>query len=138
MDEQILEVEVQSAEPENTIKIANDVVATIAGIATADVAGVAGMSGGIAGGFAQILGKKQLTKGVKVEIRENKAYIDLSIIVEYGAKIPEVAGTIQDNVKEAVVSMTGLEIGAINVHVQGVSFAEQNQAAESVTPEVVE
>ncbi len=124
MEDKVLEVEVQGAETENTIKIANDVVATIAGIAASEIEGVVGMSGGIVGGIGQMLGRKQLTKGVKVEIKDDSAFIDISIIVEYGSKIPDIAKQIQDNVKESVVTMTGLNIGAVNVHVQGVAFPQ--------------
>lgn len=134
MEDKVLEVEVQCEEAENTIKIANDVVATIAGIAASEVNGVVGMSGGIVGGLGQMLGRKQLTKGVKVEIKEDSAFIDISIIVEYGSKIPEVAEKIQNNVKESVITMTGLNIGAVNVHVQGVAFpqpAEEKVEVES-------
>ena len=110
MDEQILEVEVQNQENTNTVKIANDVVATIAGIAASEIEGVAGMSGNMVSGLSQMLGKKQLTKGVKVEITDNDVALDISIIIEYGRKIPEVAGNIQLAVSTAVGDMTGLNV----------------------------
>lgn len=135
MDEQILEVEVQGQEDTNTVKIANDVVATIAGIAAADIEGVAGMSGNMVSGLSQMLGKKQLTKGVKVEINDNEVAIDISIVVEYGRKIPEVAGAIQEAVTTAVGDMTGLTVTAVNVHVTGVQFVEEAPAAEEATEE---
>ena len=135
MDEQILEVEVQGQEDTNTVKIANDVVATIAGIAAADIEGVAGMSGNMVSGLSQMLGKKQLTKGVKVEINDNEVTIDISIVVEYGRKIPEVAGAIQEAVTTAVGDMTGLTVTAVNVHVTGVQFVEEAPAAEEATEE---
>ncbi len=127
MDEKVLEIEeleVQVEGAKSTIKIASDVVATIAGIAAADIEGVASMSGGVVSGLSQILGKKTLTKGVKVEIDEDTAVIDISIIVYYGAKIPEVAGNIQTAVTEAVSNMTGLAVGAVDVHVLDVQFQE--------------
>lgn len=104
------------------IKIADDVVAIIAGLAATEVEGVAGMSGGIAGGIADMLGKRNLAKGVKVEVGDKQASIDLYIVVKFGARIPDVAWNIQENVKKAIESMTGLETTFINVHVQGVSF----------------
>lgn len=104
------------------IRIADEVVAVIAGIAATEIEGVAGMSGGIAGGISEMLGRKNLSKGVKVEVGEKEAAIDLYIVVEYGAKIPEVALKIQENVKRAVESMTGLSVVETNVHVQGVVF----------------
>lgn len=108
-----------------SVKISEEVVAIIAGIAATDVPGVAGMSGGIAGGIAEILGRKNLSKGVKVEVGEKEAAIDLYIIVEFGARIPEVAWDIQDKVKSAVQTMTGLSVIEVNIHVQGVNFDKE-------------
>lgn len=104
------------------IRIADEVVSIIAGLAATEVEGVAGMSGGIAGGIADMLGKRNLSKGVKVEVGERQASIDVYIVVKFGARIPDVAWNIQESVKKAIESMTGLEILKINVHVQGVSF----------------
>lgn len=108
-----------------SVKISEEVVAIIAGIAATDVPGVAGMSGGIAGGIAEILGRKNLSKGVKVEVGEKEAAIDLYIIVEFGSRIPEVAWDIQDKVKTAVQTMTGLNVVEVNIHVQGVNFDKE-------------
>jgi uncharacterized alkaline shock family protein YloU len=115
---------VEQAEKYDTgsIRIANEVVSIIAGLAATEIKGVAGMSGGIVDGFAELLKKKNLTKGVKVEVGEKQAAIDLFIIIEYGAKIPDTAYTVQENVKRAIESMTGLEVVEVNVHIQGVEF----------------
>ncbi|MDI3540786.1 Alkaline shock protein 23 [Koleobacter methoxysyntrophicus] len=110
-----------------TIKIADEVVSIIAGIAATEVKGVAGMSGGVAGGIVEILGKKNLSKGVKVEVGEKEAAVDLYVIVEYGVRIPEVAWNIQENVKQAIENMTGLEVVEVNIHVQGVNFQHENK-----------
>ncbi|HZK57965.1 MAG TPA: Asp23/Gls24 family envelope stress response protein [Clostridia bacterium] len=112
------------------VKIVDDVVATIAGLAAIDVKGVAGMSGGFVGGIAEMLGRKSLSKGVKVEIKEKVAIIDLYTIVEYGTKIPDVAWEIQESVKRAVETMTGIEVNEVNIHVQGVHFPEENEEQE--------
>lgn len=112
------------------IKIADEVVAIIAGLAATDVEGVAGMSGGIAGGIADMLGKRNLSKGVKVEVGDRQASIDLYIIVKFGARIPDVAWNIQENVKRAIESMTGLEAVKVNVHVQGVNFGSVKEQDE--------
>lgn len=109
------------------IKIADEVVGIIAGLAATDVKGVAGMSGGIAGGIAEILGRKNLNKGVKVEVGEKEAAIDLYIIVEYGAKIPEVAWEIQESVKNAVETMTGLNVVEVNINIQGVNIEKEQK-----------
>ncbi len=103
-----------------SIKIADEVVSIVAGLAATDVPGVAGMSGGIVGGIAELLGRRNLSKGVKVEVGEKEAAVDLYIVVEYGVRIPEVALRIQESVKRAIESMTGLTVVEANVHVQGV------------------
>ncbi len=113
-----------------SIRIANEVVSIIAGLAATEVKGVAGMSGGVVDGFAELLKKKNLTKGVKVEVGEKQAAIDLFMIIDYGAKIPETAYKIQENVKRTVESMTGLEVVEVNVNIQGVEFKQ-----EEVVPE---
>lgn len=105
-----------------SIRIANEVVSIIAGLAATEVKGVAGMSGGVVDGFAELLKKKNLTKGVKVEVGEKQAAVDLFIIIEYGAKIPDTAYQVQENVKRAIESMTGLDVVEVNVHIQGVEF----------------
>lgn len=104
------------------IKIADDVVAVISGVAVSEVQGVSGMAGGFAGGITEVLsGKKNLSKGIKVEVGEKETKIDVNIIVEYGTRIPDVAFEIQNRVKKAVETMTGLKVVEVNVHVQGVN-----------------
>lgn len=106
----------------NEIRIADDVVAVIAGVAVAEVPGVAEMAGGFAGGITEVLsGKKNLAKGIKVEVGQKDTKIDVNIIVEYGVRIPDVAFEIQNRVKKAVETMTGLNVVEVNVHVQGVN-----------------
>ncbi len=113
-----------------SIRIADEVVAIIAGLAATEIEGVAGMSGGVVGGIAEILGRKNLSKGVKVEVGEKEAAVDIYIIVEFGVRIPDVALKIQENVKQAIESMTGLKVVEINVHVQGVAFPEREPRKE--------
>lgn len=126
MDQQLL----GTKEGFGSIRIADEVVGVIAGLAATEIGGVAGMSGGLAGGIAEILGRKNLSKGVKVEVGEKEAAVDLFIIVDYGVRIPEVAMKIQDNVKRAIESMTGLDVVEINVHVQGVAFHKEELKEE--------
>ena len=116
------------------IRIANEVVGVIAGLAAVEVNGVAGMSGGIAGGIAEMLGRKNLSKGVKVEVGEAQAAVDLFVVVDYGVRIPEVAWQIQENVKRAIETMTGLEVVEVNVHVQGVHFQQEEKPEENRRP----
>lgn len=115
----------------SNIKIADDVIAVIAGAAASEVPGVASMAGGFAGGISEVFsGKKNLAKGIKVEVDGQKTKIDVNIIVEYGSRIPDVAYEIQTRAKKAVESMTGLEVEEVNVHVQGVdtqSATEKNK-----------
>lgn len=118
--ENIEEVTLEETE-KNGIKIADDVVAVIAGVAVSEVQGVAGMSGGFAGGITEVLsGKKNFSKGIKVEVGEKETKIDVNIIVEYGTRIPDIAFEIQSRVKKSVENMTGLKVVGVNVHVQGV------------------
>lgn len=117
------------------IKISSYVIAVIAGVAVSEVPGVFGMAGGFAGGITEVLkGKKNLAKGIKVDTTDNKAKIDVNIIVDYGARIPDVAFEIQNRVKTAVENMTGLKVEEVNVHVQGVnteSLTEESKEEET-------
>ena len=133
-NKEVVEVENEIKTEGDGIKISNDVVAVIAGIAVSEVTGVAGMSGGFAGGISEVLsGKKNLAKGIKVEVSENTTKIDVNIIVEYGTRIPDVAFEIQNRVKKAVESMTGLNVTEVNVHVQGVNTDSVNKENEQNT-----
>jgi len=104
------------------IRIADEVVATIAGLAAVEVEGVAAMSGSLTAGLTEILGRKNLSKGVKVEVGETEAAIEAYIVVEFGFPIPGVAKSVQNQVKTAVETMTGLNVTSVNVHVVGVSM----------------
>lgn len=112
------------------VTFADEVVAIIAGLATTEVKGVSSMSGGITGGFTEMIGMKNLSKGVKVQVGEKEAAIDLFLIVEYGVRIPEVAWNIQENVKKTVETMTGLSVVEVNVHIQGINFEKVAKKAE--------
>ena len=118
---------------ENTnIKIADDVIAVIAGAAASEVSGVASMAGGFAGGISEVFsGKKNFAKGIKVETGEKETKIDVNIIVEYGVRIPDVAYEIQTRVKKAVEGMTGLKVSEVNVHIQGVKTQQENVQDEN-------
>ena len=119
--EDVLEIKEEITEGTG-IKIADDVIAVIAGVAVSEVPGVAGMAGGFAGGISEVFsGKKNLAKGIKVEENGEEVKIDVNIIVEYGTRIPDVAFDIQNRVKKAVENMTGLKVEEVNVHVQGVN-----------------
>ncbi len=109
------------------IKISDEVVATVAGLAASEVEGIWSMSGGFAGNLSDLLGRKNLSKGVKVEVGEEEAAIDLNVVVEYGIKIPDVAWQVQENVKTAIETMTGLKVVEVNIHVQGVYIPKKEK-----------
>ncbi|NLM73239.1 MAG: Asp23/Gls24 family envelope stress response protein [Clostridiaceae bacterium] len=110
------------------VKISSDVIVVIAHTVASEVEGVAAMNANIADNISSVLGRKNVPKGVKVEIDDNDVTIDLYIIVNYGARIPEVAWKIQERVKTAVESMTGMNVASINIHVQGVSFEKNKES----------
>ena len=116
--------------PEGTVSFATDVVATIAGLAANEVEGVAGMTGA-SSSLADILTRKNTrnyTRGVKVDIENNMVKVDVTIVVEYGSPVPDVAHNIQENVKKAIETMSGLDVHAVDVHVAGVSFEREQKA----------
>ena len=113
-----------------SIRISAEVVKIIAGLAAIEINGVAGMSGGFVGGIAEMLGRKNLSKGIKVEVGEKEAAVDIYVILEYGVRIPDVAAQIQDTVKNAIERMTGWDVVEVNVNVQGVAFASPETKEE--------
>ena len=127
------EKSINKEEKHGTISFADDVIATIAGLAATEAAGVAGMSGCLMGGIAELLGKKNLTKGVKVEVGQEETTVELSIVVEYGVEIHKVCEAIQQNVKKALETMTGLKVAAVNVNVQGVRVEKTPEIEEKKT-----
>ena len=113
------------------IRISDDVVATIAGLASLETPGVAAMSGGISEGLAKRLSGRNVQKGVSVEVGQLEAAIDLRIVVHYGIDIPTVCRSLQVNVREAVENMTGLRVVEVNVKVEGVAFKEDGSEEAS-------
>jgi len=110
------------------VTFADDVVATIAGLAALEVKGVASMSAGIVEKF----GKKSPTRGVKVEVGEKEAAVDLFMNVEYGVQIPEVAWNVQENVKKSIETMTGLTVVEVNIYIQGIEFHKEISEQHSI------
>ena len=130
-----------NAEKIGNVKISEEVVAIIAGIATSEIKGVAGMAGTIAGGIAELLGRKNMSKGVKVELTDTDVSVDLHIIVEYGARVPEIAWETQEKVKKSIESMTGLNVVNVYIYVEGVYIEKEPKkdtkpaVEESLAPE---
>ncbi len=114
----------------SNLTISEEVIGIIAGLAAAEVEGVSGMTLGFVDGINQMLGNnKKYTKGVKIELEGNDVTIDLYVIVKYGVKIPDVAFSIQNSVKNSVESMTGLNVKAVNINVQGVTFDKEKKSS---------
>ncbi len=116
-----------------TVYFVSDVLATIAGLAVTEVEGVANTvsgSGTLVDMFARKAqsNSKNLTRGIKVDVNGNDVTVNVTIIVEYGSPVPEVASGIQENVKKAIETMTGMNVKSVDVHVQGVSFERENRA----------
>jgi len=102
------------------INIADEVIATIAGTAAMEIEGVASMVGNISD-IAELLGKKNLSKGVKLEINEQEVSVELNLFIKNGYKIPEVCANVQDRVKTAVETMSGLKVVEVNVNISGLA-----------------
>lgn len=139
-EEPVEEATVEPAPGENeeaeesigNIKISVDVVSTIAGIAASEIEGVSCMHTSFAEGFAKKLGaRRNASNGVKVDMNADSVSIDLYIVVEYGIRIPELAWSVQENVKNSVETMTGLPVSKVNIHIEGISFAKDDSAEDA-------
>lgn len=116
--------------PDGTVSFATEVVATIAGLAATEVDGVASMSSP-SSGFADMFSRKNtrnFTKGVRIDLDGNKVTVDITIVVDYGSPVPDVARSIQENVKKAIETMSGLDVRSVDVHVSGISFEREQRA----------
>ena len=116
--------------PNGTVSFATEVVATIAGLAATEVDGVASMispSSGLADVFSR-KSNRNLTKGVRIDLNGNMVTVDITITVEYGSPVPDVARNIQENVKKAIETMSGLDVHSVDVHVTGISFEREQRA----------
>ena len=113
-----------------TITYANEVIAIIAGVAANEVEGIAGMC--TSGGISEVFGRnRNITKGVKVEIGSEEASVDLYVVIEYGTPIQTAALNVQEGVRKAIETMTGLHVVRVDVHVQGVSFEKENKETQA-------
>ncbi|SER51569.1 Asp23/Gls24 family envelope stress response protein [Lachnobacterium bovis] len=108
------------------VRVADEVVAIIAGLATTEVEGVSSMAGNITNEIVSKLGMKNLSKGIVVEVLEEEVKVDVAINIAYGYSIPEVSKNVQDKVKSAVENMTGLTVAEINVRIASVDMSENN------------
>lgn len=108
------------------VRVADEVVAIIAGLATTEVEGVSSMAGNITNEIVSKLGMKNLSKGILVEVMENEVKVDVAINISYGYSIPEVSSKVQDKVKTAIENMTGLNVAVVNVRIVSVDMAGDN------------
>ncbi len=134
MAEENKAVKESEAQKTGSVNISNDVVSIVASLAASSVKGVSGMVSSMSGGIAELLGKKNMSKGVKVSVSDKDVTLNLSIIVEYGAKIPDVAWEIQEKVKSEVEAMTGLNVIAVNVSVEGVNVPKSDAGKIAAQP----
>ena len=107
------------------VRIVDEVVAIIAGLAATEVDGVDSMAGNITNELVGKLGMKNLSKGVKVDVTEEHVSVDLSLNIKYGYNIPDVSERVQDRVKSAIENMTGLTVLDVNIRIAGVNINEQ-------------
>ncbi|MGN0352011.1 MAG: Asp23/Gls24 family envelope stress response protein [Roseburia sp.] len=104
------------------VKIADEVVAIIAGLAATEVEGVSSMAGNITNELVSKLGMKNLSKGVRVEVMGDVANVDVSLNIAYGYAIPDVSAKVQEKVKTAIENMTGLEVSIVNIRIASVDM----------------
>ena len=121
----------EKVEIATNLNISEDVIGIIAGLAASEVEGIAGMTLGFVDGINQILGSsKKYSRGVKIELEGKKVTVDIFVNVKYGVRIPDVAWAAQTAVKNAVETMTGLEVAAVNINVQGIIFDKPEEKKE--------
>ncbi|MEF9952599.1 MAG: Asp23/Gls24 family envelope stress response protein [Clostridium sp.] len=119
-----MEENINVTEEIGSVRIASDVITVIASMAASEVKGVASLGGK---DFTEKLGVKSSTKGVKVQVGEDDATIDIHLVIEYGEKILDVASKVQSNVKKSVETMSGLSVACVNVHVQGITMPKEDK-----------
>ncbi len=113
-----------TGENDNNLTISEETIAIIVGMAVNSVDGVAGMSSTITEELAEVFGKKSQARGIKVEIEEHGITVDLSIVVKFGCRIPDIAWTIQEKVKKDITAMTEYKVESVNIYVQAVDFSD--------------
>ena len=106
------------------VKIADEVVAIIAGLASTEVEGVSSMAGNITNELVSKLGMKNLSKGIRVEVSEGIVRVDVALNIAYGYAIPDVSAKVQEKVKTAIENMTGLEVSCVNVRIASVDMGK--------------
>ncbi len=111
----------------DSIRISSEVIAVITSIIASDIPGIAGLSGGVVGGIAERLGRRDMTRGIKVDVNEDRVTIDLNVIVEYGKSIVDSTDKLKKEIRGNVEKTTGLKVEAININVQGINVPEDEK-----------
>lgn len=107
------------------IKVADEVIAIVAGLAATEVDGVSSMAGNITNEIVSKIGIKNLSKGIMVEVLDGEVKVDVSINIAYGYNIPEVSAKVQEKVRGAIENMTGLKVAVVNVRIATVDMTNQ-------------
>lgn len=115
---------VTQARKDGTVNISNEVVSSIAAMAASEVEGVCGLAASMGADIAELLGKKSLSRGVKITMVDDEVSVECNAVLYYGYPIPETSGKIQEEIVLAVESMTGLKVRAVDVNVCGISLAK--------------
>lgn len=111
-------------------KIADEVIITMAGIATSTIKGVTLVRTGVAEGISSIFSRNSYSKGIKVEVTENTVVLDINISVEYGNNINAIAREVQAAVKKEIENMTDMDVAAVNINIINITLEKQAEISE--------
>lgn len=114
-----------------TIHIADEVLAVVAASAALEVEGVSGMAANLSSDLAELMGKKVYSKGVRLTVAGGQVVVDISILIQYGFTIPDVAKKVQEAVMAAVTNTSGMEVSRVNIQVAGISFRREHREKHS-------
>ena len=109
------------------VRIADEVVAIIAGLAATEVEGVSSMAGNITNELVSKLGMKNLSKGIKIDVQEGVVSVDVALNIAFGYAIPKVSALVQERVKTAIENMTGLQVGAVDIRIASVDMGKSKR-----------
>lgn len=123
--DKVIQYQIHESGKIGEVQIADEVVAIIAGLAATEVEGVSKMAGNITNELVSKLGMKNLSKGVKVTVTEATVSVDLALELEFGYSIPTVSALVQERVKSAIETMTGLTVDEVNIRIAGVSLEKE-------------
>ncbi len=116
---------ISQVEEQGRIRISEEVIATIAALSTVEVEGVASLAAHHGADIAEQLNKKNIARGVRLQLTEDAVAVDVAVLVKYGYAIPDVAKAVQEAVKSNIEATAGLAVKCVNVHIFGISFAKE-------------